>query len=127
MSATVTYKGVEIATVENETKTLNTAGTYCEADIEVTDVSSGGVQTTLVSGICATDILYYTNENMAARSGYEIIDLNLPVGTLIFVYNTGPTVSDPVGVTKLKEYGTPMKGQYILYMVGETHDGGSND
>lgn len=42
MSATVTYKGVEIATVENETRVLNTAGTYCEADIEITDVTSGG-------------------------------------------------------------------------------------
>ena len=42
MSATVTYKGEEIATVENETRVLNTAGTYCEADIEITDVTSGG-------------------------------------------------------------------------------------
>lgn len=39
MSTTVTYKGNTIATVENGTKTLLTAGKYCEADIVLTDAS----------------------------------------------------------------------------------------
>lgn len=42
MSATVTYDGQQIATVDNETKTLTTAGTWLEDDIEITDASSGG-------------------------------------------------------------------------------------
>ena len=42
MSTTVTYKGAEIASVENETKTLKTAGTWVEGDITLTDVTSGG-------------------------------------------------------------------------------------
>ena len=42
MSTTVTYKGTEIASVENETKTLKTAGTWVEGDITLTDVTSGG-------------------------------------------------------------------------------------
>jgi hypothetical protein len=42
MSTTVTYKGTEIASVENETKTLKTAGTWVEGDIILTDVTSGG-------------------------------------------------------------------------------------
>ena len=39
MSATVKYKGNTLATVNNETKTLLTAGKYMEDDVEITDVS----------------------------------------------------------------------------------------
>lgn len=42
MSATVTYKGAEIATLENETKTLETAGTWLEDDIVIEDITGGG-------------------------------------------------------------------------------------
>lgn len=39
MSTTVSYKGSTIATVTNETKTLNTAGTWVEDNIEINDNS----------------------------------------------------------------------------------------
>lgn len=42
MSTTVSYKGSTIATVDNNTKTLNTAGKYLEANVILTD-SGGGV------------------------------------------------------------------------------------
>lgn len=42
MSTTVSYKGNTIATLDNETKTLTTKGTWLEDDIEITDESSGG-------------------------------------------------------------------------------------
>jgi hypothetical protein len=42
MSTTVTYKGQTLTTVENQTKTLQTAGTWVEGDIILTDVTSGG-------------------------------------------------------------------------------------
>jgi len=41
MSTTVNYKGNTIATVNNETKTLNTAGTWVEGDITVVDAVDG--------------------------------------------------------------------------------------
>lgn len=41
MSTTVNYKGSIIATLDNETKTLTTAGTWLEDDIEIVDESSG--------------------------------------------------------------------------------------
>ena len=41
MSTTITYKGSTIATVNNNTKTLNTAGKYLEANVVLTDVSGG--------------------------------------------------------------------------------------
>lgn len=42
MATTVTYKGETIATVDNETKTLQTRGTWVEDDFTLTDVSGGG-------------------------------------------------------------------------------------
>lgn len=42
MSTTVTYKGNQIAEVNNDTKTLLTAGKYMEADVLLTDVTQGG-------------------------------------------------------------------------------------
>lgn len=41
MSTTVTYKGNTIATVNNGTKTLKTAGKYMEDDVTLVDVSGG--------------------------------------------------------------------------------------
>ena len=41
MSTTVTYKGNTIATVNNATKTLQTAGKYMEDDVTLVDVSGG--------------------------------------------------------------------------------------
>lgn len=43
MSTTVTYKGQTLTTVENQTKTLQTAGTWVEGDFTLTDVTQGGV------------------------------------------------------------------------------------
>lgn len=44
MSTTVTYKGSTLTTVDNQTRTLKTAGKYMEGDVVLTDVtSSGGV------------------------------------------------------------------------------------
>lgn len=42
MSTTVTYKGNTIATADNDTVTLETAGTWVEDNITLTDVTSGG-------------------------------------------------------------------------------------
>ena len=42
MSASVNYKGQTITEIDNETKVLNTAGTWLEDDITITEESSGG-------------------------------------------------------------------------------------
>lgn len=51
MATTVTYKGATLATIENQTKTLQTAGTWVEDDFTLTDVSGGG------GGITIDDII----------------------------------------------------------------------
>lgn len=42
MSTTISYKGGTLGTVENESKKLNTKGTWLEDDIVITDSSSSG-------------------------------------------------------------------------------------
>ena len=42
MSTTVTYKGSTLTTVDNQTRTLKTAGKYMEGDVILTDVTEGG-------------------------------------------------------------------------------------
>lgn len=54
MSTTVTYEGSTIATVENNTKTLQTKGKYLTDDITLTDTSQSG-------GDPAEDIKKYAN------------------------------------------------------------------
>lgn len=49
MSTTVTYKGNTLTTVENTTKTLLTAGKYCEDDFTLTDVSGSDEDTLLLA------------------------------------------------------------------------------
>lgn len=39
MSTTVTYKGSTLTTVNNQTRTLKTAGKYMEGDITLVDIS----------------------------------------------------------------------------------------
>ena len=49
MTTTVVYKGEPLATVDNNTKTLLTAGKYCEDDFTLTDVSGSGEDTLLLA------------------------------------------------------------------------------
>ncbi len=42
MATTVTYKGQTLTTVDNQAKTLETAGTWMEDDLTLVDVSGGG-------------------------------------------------------------------------------------
>lgn len=66
MSATVQYKGSTIATIENTTKTLQTEGKYMEADVVITDVSSGGGGSKFKSGIYAEDGYIYISPDPGA-------------------------------------------------------------
>lgn len=66
MSTTVTYKGAEIAALENETKTLKTGGTWLEGDITIEDVTAGGSSYTLLGEHTYT---VNTTSTQAANTG----------------------------------------------------------
>lgn len=73
MSTTVSYKGSTIATVDNNTKTLTTQGKYLEADIILTDVSSGSpVIDTLTVTPDETQQVF----NSSSVDGYKPITVN---------------------------------------------------
>lgn len=51
MATTVTYKGETLTTVDNQTKVLQTAGTWLEDDLTLVDVSGGGTGQWTTDGI----------------------------------------------------------------------------
>ena len=81
MSTTVTYKGNTIATVDNNTKTLETEGKYLEADVVLTDVS-GGTPNLQVKTVTPSE----ASQNIRPDSGYDglsVVNVTPVDGTLL--------------------------------------------
>lgn len=77
MSTTVTYKGNTIATVSNNTKTLETEGKYLEADIILTDDSEP-----TISSLTVTPTTSQQTFNSSSVDGYKPVVVNaMPSGT----------------------------------------------
>ena len=62
MSTTVTYKGSTLTTVNNQTRVLETGGTWLEDDITLTDVTQGGITPTGTKQINISQIGTVTEE-----------------------------------------------------------------
>lgn len=86
MSTTVSYKGNTIATVSNNTKTLETEGKYLEADIILTDVSqSVPVLETVTKSYTPTES--QQTETITAGVGYDgIAEVDVTVGAISSSY-----------------------------------------
>lgn len=83
MATTVTYKGATLTTVDNQTKVLETAGTWVEDDFTLTDVSGGGGDEkfySLVDGSITSvdDSTITTVRQMAFGHCYSLSYVNLP-------------------------------------------------
>lgn len=93
MSTTVTYKGQTIATVDNDTKTLTTAGTWVEGDISLTDTSThpSGSATYTQNG--TYDVTALAQAVVDVAGGYTIDELasTEPSGAITL---TTPTVRE---------------------------------
>ena len=81
MSTTVSYKGETLATLTNATKTLNTAGTWVEGDITVTD-STAGINLQSKTGIAPST----ASQTVSADAGYDglsTVQINaMPAGSV---------------------------------------------
>lgn len=99
MATTVTYKGQTLATVENQTKTLQTAGTWCEDDFTLTDVTQGGSDM-LPTFIANQNVGSYTF-NVSQIADYQFLDK-------VFTYLSLPNVvnSQKDGVFRNATIGT---------------------
>lgn len=109
MATTVTYKGQTLATVENQTKTLQTAGTWCEDDFTLTDVSGGGgytideIASTEPSGAITLSTPTVRNYAFAYNPLITSIETNgtTKIGGNGFTYNTALVTADLSGVTEV--------------------------
>ena len=86
MSTTVSYKGNTLATVSNNTKTLETEGKYLEADIILTDVSqSAPVLETVTKSYTPTES--QQTETITPGQGYDgIAEVDVTVGAISSSY-----------------------------------------
>ena len=92
MSTTVSYKGNTIATVENDTKTLKTAGKYLEADVVLTDVTSGGSDKyhATITSTGDTSYAYVVHPAVSGTKYYTSGDsFEIEVGDMITMVATG--------------------------------------
>ena len=79
MSTTVSYKGQNIATVSNNTKTLETEGKYLEADIILTDSSQAAP---VIDPLTVTPTTSEQTFNSSSVDGYKPVVVNaMPSGT----------------------------------------------
>lgn len=96
MSTTVSYKGETITTVNNNTKVLETGGTWLEDDITLVDVSGGG--STLGTKTITQNGTY--NASSDSLDGYSEVTVNVsggvtPTGTKqISITQNGTTTED---------------------------------
>lgn len=94
MATTVTYKGQTLATVENQTKTLQTAGTWCEDDFTLTDVTQGGAGEWTTDGIA----------NGTEPNGAITISTATTINEYAFSHRTGITSVTAPNVTRIMQY-----------------------
>ena len=132
MSTTVTYKGNTIATVDNNTKTLETEGKYLEADVILTDVSGGGgggstVDIRIVDQLgMINDVIYPPS---ATWTGFDLVGsyvegtLTIPTNSM-FILTTMGTVAftcEQVTATKITQTGKSINPFVYYVYVGTTN------
>lgn len=116
MSTTVTYKGSTLTTVNNQTRTLETAGKYLEDDITLVDVSGGGTPTLQNKTVYPSS----SDQSITADVGYD----GLGTVTAKAVTTTNLTAANIVsGVTV--EVGDADDSDRILSVTGTASAGSS--
>lgn len=90
MSTTVSYKGNTLATVSNNTKTLETEGKYLEADIILTDSHLVPSGTLTITGAGTADVTNYASASVQAGTA------GTPALTVSAVENHAKTIRSSV-------------------------------
>lgn len=118
MSATVTYKGATLTTATNQTRTLDTAGTYLEDDITITDVTTIPTGTKNISitanGTTTEDVTSYASASITANvpNSYTASDEGKVVsnGSLVSQSSATYTENDTYDTTLVDEVTVNVSG-----------------
>lgn len=118
MSATVTYKGATLTTATNQTRTLDTAGTYLEDDITITDVTTSPTGTKNISitenGTTTEDVTSYASASITANvpNSYTASDEGKVVsnGSLVSQSSATYTENDTYDTTLIDEVTVNVSG-----------------
>lgn len=122
MTTTVSYKGNTIATVDNNTKTLETEGKYLEADVVLTDVSSG-TPTLQTKSLSITPSTSAQSQTVAPDVGYDGLD-EVAVNVSAMPSGTAGTPTATKGsVTNHSVTVTPSVTNVTGYITGSTKTG----
>lgn len=123
MSTTVTYKGSTLTTVNNQTRVLETGGTWLEDDITLTDVSASSP--TLITKNINTNGTY--NASSDSADGFSSVVVNVPTGITptgtkqINISQNGTTTEDVTNyanaqiTVNVSGGGTPSQTQHTIY------------
>ena len=113
MSTTVTYKGSTLTTVNNQTRTLKTAGKYMEGDVTLVDVTSGG-STPTIESLTVTPSESQQTFNSSNVDGYKPVSVSAISSTYVGseitrrsstdLTTSGRTVYVPIGYYEEKAY-----------------------
>lgn len=118
MSATVTYKGATLTTATNQTRTLDTAGTYLEDDITITDVTTIPTGTKNISitanGTTTEDVTSYASASITANvpNSYTASDEGKVVsnGSLVSQTSATYTANDTYDTTTVSSVTVNVSG-----------------
>lgn len=122
MATTVTYKGQTLATVENQTKTLQTKGTWCEDDFTLTDVSGGGGGTDIGVESPTANLLsmIYKLNNGTAKTGTFTLAQTIPNTALQIFDAEDATVTQfaifEQGEIELDSANNPVQAFMVLWL-----------
>lgn len=134
MSATVTYKGATLTTATNQTRTLDTAGTYLEDDITITDVTTIPTGTKNISitanGTTTEDVTSYASASITANvpNSYTASDEGKVVsnGSLVSQSSATYTENDTYDTTLVDEVTVNVSGGgYTIDEIASTEPSGA--
>lgn len=123
MSTTVRYKGSTLTTVNNQTRVLETGGTWLEDDITLTDVSASSP--TLITKNISTNGTY--NASSDSADGFSSVVVNVPTGITptgtkqISISQNGTTTEDVTNyanaqiTVNVSGGGTPSATAHTIY------------
>lgn len=107
MSTTVTYKGSTLTTVNNQTRTLKTAGKYMEGDVILTDVSTSSPT---IQSLSITPSTSQQTFNASGVDGYKPVTV---AAMSTMTLPTSATSSATSGYTSKATIGRSTAAQYI--------------